>query len=111
MPNIDGGFLNCWRQTARKLGFIQEWKKPCKNGMFCWKMKKEDEKRKMEELHQQSVNEMINSAEGSAGLLHKFTKPTAWRGRSKDLEERRRGCQAVGPLLKQRGKSGQALAV
>ena len=50
-------------------------------------MKKEDEKRKMEEL--QRVNHMIKSAEGSAGLLHKFTKPTAWRGGVKDLEERR----------------------
>ena len=52
-------------------------------------MKKEDEKRKMEELHQQMVNHMIKSAEGSAGLLHKFTKPTAWRGGVKELEERR----------------------
>ena len=44
------------------------------------KMKKEDEKRKMEDLHQQKVNRMIKSAEGSAGLLHKITKPTTWRG-------------------------------
>ena len=43
-------------------------------------MEKEDEKRKMEELHQQRVNQMIKSAEGSAGLWHKITKPTAWRG-------------------------------
>ena len=43
-------------------------------------MRKEDKKRKMEELHQQMVNQMIKSAEGSAGLLHKLTKPTAWRG-------------------------------
>ena len=41
---------------------------------------KEDEKRRMEEMHQQRVNQMIKSAEGSAGLLHKITKPTAWRG-------------------------------
>ena len=26
------------------------------------------------------LNQMIKSAEGSAGLLHKLTKPTAWRG-------------------------------
>ena len=60
---------------------------------YVWlvKMKKEDEKRKMEELHQQKVNQVIKRTEGSAGLLHKVTKPT-------DLEERRRGCQAVGPL-------------
>ena len=34
---------------ARKLGSIQERKKPCKNGMFGWrKVNMEDEKRKME---------------------------------------------------------------
>ena len=37
MPKIDGGLLSCWRQTARKLGSIQERKKPCKNGMFGWR--------------------------------------------------------------------------
>ena len=41
--------------------------------------KKEDGRRKMEELHQERVNQMIKSADGSAGLLHKFMKPTAWR--------------------------------
>ena len=34
----------------------------------------------MEERHQHKVAQMIKSAEGSAGLLHKITKPTAWRG-------------------------------
>ena len=38
---------------------------------YGWKMKKEDEKRNMEELHQQRMNQMIKSAEGSAGLLQK----------------------------------------
>ena len=33
----------------------------------------------MEELPQQKVSQMIKSAEGSAGLLHEVTKPTAWR--------------------------------
>ena len=50
-------------------------------------LKKEDEKRKMEELHQQRVNQMIKSAEGRAGLLHKFTKPTAWRGGAQILKK------------------------
>ena len=40
-------------------------------------MEKEDEIKKLEELHEQSVNQMTKSAEGSAGLLHIFTKPTA----------------------------------
>ena len=44
------------------------------------KMQKEDEKRKIEEFQRQRVNQMIKSAEGSAGLLRKFAKPTAWRG-------------------------------
>ena len=48
---------------------------------------KEGEKRKMEELHQQRVDQMIKSAEGSAGLLHKFTKPTAWRGGAQILKK------------------------
>ena len=39
---------------------------------FNWleEMKKEDEKVKMEEMHQHKVAPMIKSAEGSAGLLH-----------------------------------------
>ena len=41
---------------------------------------------------------MIESAEGSAGLPHKITKPTGMERRSKDPEERRRGCEVVGPL-------------
>ena len=44
------------------------------------KLKKEDEKEKLEQLHQHKVKQMIKSAEGSAGLLHKTTKDTAWRG-------------------------------
>ena len=69
MQKIDGGSLSCWRQTVRKHGSIQEKKKPCKKDMFGRKMKKEDEKRSMEELRQQKVSQMIKSAEGSAGLF------------------------------------------
>ena len=43
------------------------------------KWKKEQDKRMVEELHQQKACQMIKRAEGSAGLLHKITKPTAWR--------------------------------
>ena len=39
-------------------------------------MKKKDEEKKKEE-DQKSVNRMITSAEGGAGLLHNITKPTA----------------------------------
>ena len=48
-------------------------------------MKMKDEKEKMEEMHQHKVAQMIKSAEGSAGLWHKISKPTAWRRRSGDL--------------------------
>ena len=34
----------------------------------------------MEEMYQRKVEKMIKSAEGSAGLLHKISKPKAWRG-------------------------------
>ena len=55
---------------------------------FSWlENEKEDDKRKMEELHQQRVNQMIKSAEGSAGLLHKITEPTAWRGGAQILKK------------------------
>ena len=42
-------------------------------------MKKKDEKKKVEEMHQQKVEQMIKSAQGSAGFLHRITKPTPWR--------------------------------
>ena len=35
---------------------------------------------------QRKVETMIKSAEGSAGLLHKITKPTLWRGGAKRKE-------------------------
>ena len=49
--------------------------------------KKKDEKRKMEKFHQQRMNQMIKSAESSVGLLHKITKPAAWRGGTQILKK------------------------
>ena len=49
--------------------------------------KKRDEKKKMEEMHQQKLEQMIKSAQGSAGLLHKFTKPAPWRRGAQFLEK------------------------
>ena len=63
-------------------------------------VKRKDEKAKMEEMHQRKVENMIKSAEGSAGFLRKITKPTMWRGGMqilKDEEEDARlldGCEA-----------------
>ena len=48
---------------------------------------RKDEKEKMEEMHQRKVEQMIMSAEGGAGLLHKITKPTMWRGGVQILKE------------------------
>ena len=50
-------------------------------------MKRNDEKEKMEEMHQRKVEKMIESAEGSGGLLHKITKPTMWREGVQILKE------------------------
>ena len=46
------------------------------------------------------VTQMIESAEGCAGLLHKVTKPTAWRGGAQVLKKEEEdarlldGCEA-----------------
>ena len=50
-------------------------------------MKKKGEEKKIQEEHQKLVSRMIASAEGTTGLLHKITKPTAWRGGVQILEE------------------------
>ena len=42
----------------------------------------------MEEMHQRKVEKMIKSAEGSAGLLHKITRPTMWRRGVQILEKK-----------------------
>ena len=44
-------------------------------------------KGKMEEVHQRKVEKMIKSADGSAGLLHKITKPTMWGGGVQNLKK------------------------
>ena len=64
--------------TSRMGNTIQKW--------YVWseKMKKTEQ---MEVRHQQKVVQMIKSAEGSAGLLHKITKPTAWRGGTQILKK------------------------
>ena len=63
MPKTVGGSRSCLRRVVRWYERLEY-------------MKKKDEKEKMEEMHQRKVEKMIKSAEGSAGLLHKITKPT-----------------------------------
>ena len=72
------------------------------------KMKKEDEKKNMEEMHQQKVAQMIKSAEGSAGLLHKITKPTAWRGGAQILKKEEEDARLLDRCEAKR-KEGQSI--
>ena len=62
---------------------------------YVWleEMKKKDDKDKMEEMHQEKESQMNKIAEGSAGLLHKITKPTTWRRGALILKKE----EAVGP--------------
>ena len=39
----------------------------------------------MKGMHQHKVAQMIKSAEGRAGLLHKISNPTSWIGESQIL--------------------------
>ena len=50
----------------------------------------------MEERHQQKVAQMIKSAEGSTGLLHK--SQSLQRGGGQILKKRRRRCEVVRPF-------------
>ena len=50
----------------------------------------------MEEMRQHKVAQIIKSAEGSAGLLHKITKPTARRGRTQILKKEEEDARLLG---------------
>ena len=88
MLRTDGGLLKSWRTHCEKAWTHAGWEDTMKK-WYKWleEMKKKDEKKKMEELHQHKVAQMIKSAEGSPGLLHKITKPTPWRGGAQILEK------------------------
>ena len=47
---------------------------------WLFEVKKKDEEKRMEVEHQKTVSRMIDGSQGGAGLLHKITEPTAWRG-------------------------------
>ena len=59
----------------------------------------------MEESHQQRVNQMIKSVEGSVGFLYKFTKLTVWRGGVEVLKEEEEDARL---LDRCEGKNGQS---
>ena len=54
-------------------------------------MWRKDEVKKMEVGHLKKVSQMIKSAEGSAGPLHKITKPTAKKTPNRWPNVKRRG--------------------
>ena len=87
MPKTDGGSLNCWRQTVRKRGSMQDGKTPCRKWYEWLEEMKKDEEEKMDEMHHQKVAQMIESTDGSAGLLHRISKPTSWRGGAQILKK------------------------
>ena len=74
------GFGGCSAADCEKAWIHTGWEDTMQK-WYKWLDENENrnEKGQMEELHQHKVAQMIKSAEGSAGLLHKFTKPTAWR--------------------------------
>ena len=51
----------------RKCGSIQDWEDTMQKWYEWLENKKDDEKKKMEEMHQQRVTQMIKSADGSSG--------------------------------------------
>ena len=74
-------------------------------------MKKKDEEEKIEEMHQHEVAQMIKSAEESASLLHKISKPTAWSGGAQILvnEGVMRRCRMLRRSLRRMRKMEEAL--
>ena len=74
-------------------------------------MKKKDEKEKMEATHQHTVAQMIKSAEGSAGLLHKFSKPTAWRRGVQILVNEEEDARLLDRCAAKKERMGKTLAM
>ena len=55
--------------------------------MSGWRNEKKMRSERWRRGINKKVAQMIKSAEGSAGLLHKITEPTAWRGGAQILEK------------------------
>ena len=100
MLTTDGGDAELLAADCDKAWLHAGWE-DTRQKWFDWlvEMKKKDEWRKKDELHQQRVSQVIKSAEGSAGVLHEITKPAVRRGGAQTLGgRRRRACQAAGPM-------------
>ena len=94
---LAAGCEKAWNYTGRE-DVMRKW--------HSWleEMKKKDEKEKMEEMHQHKVAQMIKSAEGSAGLLHKISKRTAWWRGVQILANEEEGCEVAGSLCSEKRK-------
>ena len=89
MPRADGWWVTEILATGEKAWIHTGWEDTMKKWYeFLEYIKRKDEKEKMEEMHQRKVEKMIKSAEGSAGLLHKITRPTMWRRGVQILEKK-----------------------
>ena len=64
-------------------------------------------RRKMKDMHQRKVEKMIKSAEESAGLLLKVTKPTMWRGGGQILEKEEEDARLLDRCEAKKEKNGQ----
>ena len=68
---------------------------------WLYEMKKKDEGKRMEE-HQKLVSRLINSADGGTLLLHRITKPAAWRGGAQIMKEKEEDAKPLARCEKKR---------
>ena len=63
MPKADGGFLSFWLQIVKKHGLHAGWEDVMQK-WYAWLefVKNKNEKKKMDEMHQHKVEQMIKSA-------------------------------------------------
>ena len=62
-------------------------------------------------MHQLKVSQMIKSANVSAALLHKITKPTAWRGGVQILNKEEEDARPTDRCQEKEKIMGMALAM
>ena len=88
-----------WRQSQRagdgSGGLAQKWEDTMQKWYEWLERRKKEDGKRQESLHQHKVTQMIMSAEGRAGLLHKSTKSTAWRGGAQILKKEEEGARLL----------------
>ena len=94
--------MSWWPPIVEKCSSTQNGRRTRCNGL-C-ELKKKDEEKRMKLEHPKLVGNMINSAAGGTGLLHKITKPTA--GRVQILKEEEEDAKPSA-RCEEKGKNGQ----